>query len=470
MNQTEHYLISEDQTTEYTDIIAALIENSNDCVCITDISGTILRCSFEFSHRFGHLSPNSIIGSNISNIISSDNAKEQKSVLELTEFSDCLFMGTSINHMQFSLLVSKRIISNYNIQNSKYIFTIFTHTGAINNPSESKYSMVKSVFLSLSTALFSKLDLNELLTEILNQIGRVITFDSASISLLEEEYFKVVAAKGFQKPKTVIGLKFAKILNEDVPSPNLLSIKNRKSYRLGDVINEYPAFVNPPGITIRSWMVIPLLSNEYGIGTLNLDSYSMDAFTAEDQYIGELFAAQVSVAIENSIKFMESERHAKVDSLTGLLTRRQMLQLSTNEIEIFDPVDHPISIILFDIDNFKEINDTKGHLVGDQILKNVAELCLEKMRQNDIFSRFGGDEFIVIMPDSKLEEGKLLADRLCQTIASHVFEVSGSILRITASFGVTNFLSEDTLDCAILRADQALYSSKQTGRNKVMID
>lgn len=367
--------------------------------------------------------------------------------------------------------MTKRIIAKNNANDSKYIFYISSCTVEDQIETyESKYSLVKSVFLSLSTALFSKLDLDELLKEILEQVGRVIHFDSASISLLEEDDFKVVAVKGFENPKSVIGLRFAKELNHAVPSPNLKSIQNRKSYRLGDVVNDYPAFVNPPGITIRSWMVIPLLTNDFGIGTLNLDSYSKDAFTAEDQYIGELFAAQVSVAIENSIKFMESEKHAKIDSLTGLLTRRQMLQLSKNELELFDPIDHPLSIILFDIDNFKEINDTRGHLIGDQILKNVADLCLLNMRQKDIFSRFGGDEFIVIMPDSNLEEGKLLADRLCQSIASHEFEVAGINLKITASFGVTSFLPEDTLDCAIIRADKGLYSAKQAGRNQVMIE
>jgi diguanylate cyclase (GGDEF)-like protein len=472
MNQTVNYLISNETTTEYTNGISSLIEKSNDCLCITDVLGIICRCSFEFAQKFGYADPNNLIGSNISKIIDfSDNFKKEKIVLDSNEFSNRLFIGKANNHKQFPLIMTKRIIANYDIQNSNFIF--FISTNADENQFdhyESKYSLVKSVFLSLSTILFSKLNLDELLNEILNQAGRVISFDSASISLLEDNYFNVVAAKGFENPKSVIGLKFAKTINDGVPSPNLLSLQNRKSYRLGDVINEYPAFVNPPGITIRSWMVIPLLSKEYGIGTLNLDSYSNDAFSAEDQYIGELFAAQVSVAIENSIKFMESEKNAKIDSLTGLLTRRQMLQLSNNEIEVFDPINHPISIIIFDIDNFKEINDSKGHLVGDQILKSVADLCMVKMRQNDIFSRFGGDEFIVIMPDSKLEDGKLLADRLCQTISTQDFEIFGSKIRITASFGVTNFLSEDTLDCAIIRADKALYSAKQAGRNRVVLN
>lgn len=472
MNQVENILLSSKTTTEYVDIISSLMEHSNECLCITDNLGIINLCSLEFALRFGHLNPNKLIGSNISNIIFfPDESNNGRSFLKLDEFSNCPFIGAPTIHKQFPLLMTKRIIANDISNKSKYIFYISSCTVDDQIESyESKYSLVKSVFLSLSTALFSKLELDELLKEILEQVGRVIHFDSASISLLEEDDFKVVAVKGFENPKSVVGLRFAKELNHSVPSPNLLSIQNRKSYRMGDVINEYPAFVNPPGVTIRSWMVIPLLTNEFGIGTLNLDCYSKDAFTVEDQYIGELFAAQVTVAIENSMKFMESEKHAKLDSLTGLLTRRQMVQLSEKELELFDPIDHPLSIILFDIDNFKEINDTHGHLIGDQILKKVADLCLVKMRQNDIFGRFGGDEFIIIMPDSNLEEGKLLADRLCRTISSQDFEVSGQDLSITASFGMTNFLPEDTLDCAIIRADKALYSAKQSGRNKVIVE
>ena len=323
--------------------------------------------------------------------------------------------------------------------------------------------------MNISEAIYSKLELSELMDEILEQISKIIEFDSASISLLEEDLFHIVAQKGFIEPNDVIGLKFPVRLPDNDYSPNYVAISNRKSVRMGNVPAEYPFFVHPPDVTIRSWMTIPLLTRAGGIGTLNLDSYAENSFDEKDQMIAEIFAAQVSIAIENAVKYEDTSDEAKRDSLTGLYRRQHFEKLAKLEINLYNPQSYPICFAMFDIDIFKFINDTYGHPAGDQILKSIADLCLKGLRKNDLIGRYGGDEFVIIMPDVELPEAKTALTRLCELIANHEFQVENDKVHVSASFGLTNYSQRDSIKTVIQRADKALFGAKEHGRNQVFL-
>lgn len=152
------------------------------------------------------------------------------------------------------------------------------------------------------------------------------------------------------------------------------------------------------------------------------------------------------------------------DELTGLYNRRMFKELCLKEISRAKRHPKPFSLAIFDIDYFKNINDTHGHDAGDFVLQAMAKLCLERIRQDDFLARWGGEEFVLLLPDTALGEAKELCERLRGAIAGYDFLQPP---QVTVSFGLTGFVPEDGLESLVKRADQALYAAKKSGRNKV---
>lgn len=158
-------------------------------------------------------------------------------------------------------------------------------------------------------------------------------------------------------------------------------------------------------------------------------------------------------------------RSATTDPLTNIYNRRHFLQLGEKEIARSKRYQRPLSVMLIDLDNFKQVNDTLGHSAGDEVLKHLANVISHNLRRNDIFGRIGGDEFAVITPELDIEEALKLAERLRQSMEG---PTADSGLDVTISIGVTAFLPGDTsIDVTMNRADKALYESKHLGRNRV---
>jgi diguanylate cyclase (GGDEF)-like protein len=125
-----------------------------------------------------------------------------------------------------------------------------------------------------------------------------------------------------------------------------------------------------------------------------------------------------------------------------------------------------LSLAIFDIDHFKEVNDTRGHIFGDYVLKTIADIARENIREIDYLVRWGGEEFMIILPETGLEKAEAISERIKKKIENHNFDKIG---KVTVSFGVTQFKNEDSGETFILRADDALYKAKQNGRNRVEV-
>lgn len=163
---------------------------------------------------------------------------------------------------------------------------------------------------------------------------------------------------------------------------------------------------------------------------------------------------------------LQLEEVAHVDALTGVYSRRHIqaaLDMAVQDRGYGGP---PLSVILFDIDHFKSVNDTFGHNVGDDLLRGISRVAQQRLRFADVVGRWGGEEFIVICPDTTLEEAQQVAEYLRERIAQRVFPVVG---HRTASFGVATASARDTGTTLVDRADQALYEAKRNGRNQVRI-
>ncbi len=160
----------------------------------------------------------------------------------------------------------------------------------------------------------------------------------------------------------------------------------------------------------------------------------------------------------------ELQQMVHTDPLTGAKNRLAFIKRITEEIERAKRYEAPLSIIMFDIDHFKKINDTYGHNVGDNVLKGMVKIVEEHLRKSDNLYRTGGEEFIVILSNTDIEKAEIVAEKIREAICKTKFEKVG---RVTISIGVTQVTEDDDEDTVTSRVDEALYRAKNTGRNRV---
>ena len=165
----------------------------------------------------------------------------------------------------------------------------------------------------------------------------------------------------------------------------------------------------------------------------------------------------------------ELKRQATTDPLTGLLNRRQYEMLFNRERERCTRQEKHISLCVADLDYFKRINDTYGHDVGDLALRHVADLFNRTLRQSDVLGRYGGEEFVLILPDTDLDQAADVVNRLREALQASTLKIPSGEIRLTATFGLAQVAgAEKNIDSVIKRADRALYDGKAAGRNRVM--
>jgi len=166
------------------------------------------------------------------------------------------------------------------------------------------------------------------------------------------------------------------------------------------------------------------------------------------------------------------QKMASHDSLTDLFNRRALYDIAENELSRARRENKPVSLVMMDIDHFKNVNDEYGHNIGDQALRRVAHIILENIRTYDTAGRWGGEEFLLVLPGTGLEEASQIAERVRQGIASAKIPLQGGKhVDLQASFGVSTCLPDDleTFDLLIHQADEALYDAKGEGRNRVCV-
>ncbi len=197
----------------------------------------------------------------------------------------------------------------------------------------------------------------------------------------------------------------------------------------------------------------------------------------QDVVITPLSEERVSIIIYDSSSLLEAksiideqliivERQAITDSLTQSYNRNKFNQLLLAEIKKANRHDLIFSIIIFDIDDFKSVNDTWGHLEGDKVLKEMAGIAMESLRESDIFARWGGEEFSILLPGTGVNGAAVAAEKLRQQIETFDFGKSG---RNTCSFGVAEYFKGAADNIILTKADQALYHAKSKGKNQVAV-
>ncbi len=221
----------------------------------------------------------------------------------------------------------------------------------------------------------------------------------------------------------------------------------------------------------RSIICVPLKSHERVLGVIELvNSDDEGIFDESVLPILTTIADYVAIAIENAKYFEKINQLIITDDLTGLFNSRHFSQLIEYETERSQRYDSALALVFFDLDHFKLVNDTHGHLVGSRMLTEVGELVRRYTRKVNLAARYGGDEFVILLPSTDKKGAVAMAESLLDTLRNHKFKADdGTPIRLTASFGVAS-MPEDTRDRKelIYLADKAMYRVKETSRNAVL--
>ncbi|MDI6735409.1 MAG: diguanylate cyclase [bacterium] len=216
----------------------------------------------------------------------------------------------------------------------------------------------------------------------------------------------------------------------------------------------------------------PIRETDKTIGILSAYSFRKDGWTPLQKRLLTIIADQVSVALERGRLFEEMKESAERDELTKVYNFRYFEKFFDKEYELAVRYNQPLSLIMLDFDHLKHFNDTYGHEAGNRLIKAVAQSIQRNVRKTDWVTRFGGDEFAIIMPQTNQEGALLVGEKVRQAIAEREMVFGGHTYRLTASLGVSTCYKEDTSFNAkmlVSRADEALYRAKQEGRNRVCL-
>lgn len=221
----------------------------------------------------------------------------------------------------------------------------------------------------------------------------------------------------------------------------------------------------------QSVIAVPMILRGQIYGMVSAQSYRENAYTGDDLYLLETLSSHAAIAIENARLFDSVQHLANTDPLTGILNRRRFFELAEVEFAKAREDSAPFSVVLLDVDDFKQFNDRHGHKTGDAALILVAETCKASLRADDIFCRLGGEEFVVALPDSLLDDACEVAERLRLAIhGARLPAPADDTLAVTVSVGVAEYDPAcKSLDVLIERADHAMYAAKNSGRNRVKV-
>ncbi len=311
-----------------------------------------------------------------------------------------------------------------------------------------------SLINQISTYLVSSLDLNKVTKKIVEILTKHLSYDYIGILLKFDDKLKVIYSVGFKTPDLEIDINSEKGIV-------VHSFRDKKTIIVNDVTKD-DRFIQDTNS--KSEMAVPIIFEKEVIGIINIESPILNRFTEDDKILIETLSNTIGIAIMNARFFEETKKLAITDSLTGLGNYRYLIASVTKEIEKAKRYDLPISLIFFDLDNFKRINDTKGHEVGNMILIKVCEIIKEKIRSSDYAFRYGGDEFIILLPLTDKLTSREVAERIRLEIEKT--EVSG--VKLSASFGVASY-PEDGFNCFDLigKSDKFAYISKSYGGNRI---
>lgn len=327
------------------------------------------------------------------------------------------------------------------------------------NKSAAEYYTLQQISQAIATIL----DIEELLKFINDVIIGVMGANYSSILLIDKETRRMSV-----KVTNIIPENLLDNLNDNINCESLIQVsKTGKALVDNNVKNEY---VFTKGRNVKSLLCVPLFRKKGNFGLVLLEQDREDAFSNEHLKFMLSISNQMSIALENVSLYEKMQRMATIDALTNIHNRLYFNQRIAKELANGDQENYPISVCIFDIDYFKKFNDTYGHIFGDLVLKTIAKLAKDNIREQDVVARFGGEEFVIIMPNTTIDQSYQMIEDLRKRISDYQVKDGAISASVTASFGIACYPEHGTNEAQILRnADEAMYISKECGRNQTQI-
>jgi diguanylate cyclase (GGDEF)-like protein len=358
--------------------------------------------------------------------------------------------------------------------NKKYIGRLFafrdvTHYRQTENQLAHQNEELR-IIERINLAITAGLDIQQTIKTLHEQCNHVVPIDSFYVALYDEEHSLVTVPLYYEQGNYQTGT--LRDINE---RPGTIGnvIRTRQTLYLHDNINPVTRPLNPNLDVInqtRSYIGIPLVLRDKVVGVMSIQNYRPNAYREDQIRMLERISVHAAIAIENARLYAEVQRLAIIDELTGIYNYRGLLELGTREVERARRFKHPLSILFFDIDDFRNFNNIYSHTAGNIVLKTVVQHCRSILRSVDVFTRFGGDEFVALLPETDLTSAESVAHRLINEIANTKIPTQYGVLSVTMSIGLAT-LKSDTLDLAELidRANLAEHQAKQGQKSALAI-
>ena len=311
---------------------------------------------------------------------------------------------------------------------------------------------------NFNNTLSSQLDLSDLSDQALTLLMEHSDADGGAIILEKQGDWTIPASKGLIEPEALL------------KSPALQAAHEQASVRRFDLPEEVKVDAVLSHFTPSDVLLLPISHHGLLLGWVVLAA--AQPFTERTLRLLPLMIQGLGLALNNALLHDDLQRVAALDPLTGLYNRRFGMKRLEEELARIQRSQTPLSLIIIDLDHFKRLNDTYGHLAGDKVLKRAAGVIRDMLRKGDVVMRYGGEEFIAILPGSDVEDAREVAERIRFAIAQSSVEITGHSLTVTASIGVS-CSSNDRLTAAepLMRlADSRLYAAKSGGRDRVVAD
>jgi diguanylate cyclase (GGDEF)-like protein len=345
------------------------------------------------------------------------------------------------------------------------------HEKALEDLLEKKLNEIYTHY-HISRTIGSLLDLQEMLRQVTGIIKKSLFFDRVSVYLMDErrEKLELTFFSGLD-----IQQKVTLQIGEGTPGRIVDNGEHVHLHDLSVFYETFSDFIHFPGEEKRggSYIGIALKVHNETIGVIGMDNSMKYGLSVDDMDFLAILSHQIAAGIEKSRLFDKTKHLSQHDGLTGLYNHRMFGEKLHQEISRRDRTQKPLSLIMLDIDHFKQFNDNYGHQAGDVVLKELADIMQKQCRCTsiDVCCRYGGEEFAIIMPELELHNAVKVAERLRQAVENNSFSIQDKKPddRVTVSLGVSGISGTEDLSAEELvkKADEALYLSKRNGRNRV---
>jgi len=466
-----HLLLFQNITTRFQERaelrkLRQAVETSGEAIYMTDTRGVFTYVNPQFTELYG-FQPEEVINRLTPDILESERQTSEKQ----SQFWETLprqeaFTVSSVNRTKSGRLI--------HVEGS--INPIFDDQGkglgylAIQRDVTEEYHAKRDLedrikeltFLNrLAEAGVKTVDEDQLIKSATQLVGEIFSPDYFGILLLDDAGEVLQLHSSYQLAGS----------RDDIEIPLGEGITGKVAQRgeawyVPDVSRE-PAHISA-GLNTRSELCVPLNSGEEVIGVINMESKFTEAYKNADLKLLTTFADQLAIAIQRSRLFEQVQKLAVTDELTGLTNRRHFFKLAQAEFDRAMRYGHPVSVIMMDVDQFKEVNDSYGHAVGDTVLRGIAARLMDNCRKVDILARYGGEEFVMMLPETSLASASEAAERTRLYVSQTALDSEVGEIDVTISLGVAEISSPPAdLQSLLNRADQALLRAKGDGRNCV---